>query len=163
MHFSLVNHYRCNDVLELVETTRHFRLLADAAEIGGAGSMSLDALVKEIHVKYTQAMKDFFAVVDNVLSIDGTQNFERAFFRFRTVVKVCNCILNYNPIKFLNTCIVLGKKLSVYLLFPVHGYKTEALFYHVPLMVTDISSDIQKTEYKFSALHQEGKHFSWSL
>lgn len=50
--------------------------------------MSLDALVKEIHVKYTQAMKEFFAVVDNVLSIDGTQNFERAFFRFRTVVKV---------------------------------------------------------------------------
>lgn len=149
--------------MELVETTRHFRLLADAAEIGGAGSMSLDALVKEIHVKYTQAMKDFFAVVDNVLSIDGTQNFERAFFRFRTVVKVCNCILNYNPFKFLNTCIVLGKKLSVYFLFPVHGYKTEALFYHVPLMVTDISSDIQKTEYKFSALHQEGKDFSWSL
>lgn len=71
-----------------METTRHFRLLADAAEIGGAGSMSLDALVKEIHVKYTQAMKEFFAVVDNVLSIDGTQNFERAFFRFRTVVKV---------------------------------------------------------------------------
>lgn len=81
-------YHRCNDVLELVETTRHFRLLADAAEIGGAGSMSLDALVKEIHVKYTQAMKEFFAVVDNVLSIDGTQNFERAFFRFRTVVKV---------------------------------------------------------------------------
>nr|XP_022320176.1 dynein beta chain, flagellar outer arm-like isoform X6 [Crassostrea virginica] len=87
--FDLLNSFmeRCNDVLELVETTRHFRLLADAAEIGGAGSMSLDALVKEIHVKYTQAMKDFFAVVDNVLSIDGTQNFERAFFRFRTVVK----------------------------------------------------------------------------
>lgn len=83
--------------------------------------MSLDALVKEIHVKYTQAMKDFFAVVDNVLSIDGTQNFERAFFRFRTVVKVCNCVLNYNPLQFLNTCIVLGKKLSVYLLFPVHS------------------------------------------
>ncbi|XP_056010102.1 uncharacterized protein LOC125667097 [Ostrea edulis] len=87
--FDLLNSFmeRCNDVLELVETTRHFRLLADAAEIGGAGSMSLDALVKEIHVKYTQAMREFFAVVDNVLSIDGTQNFERAFFRFRTVVK----------------------------------------------------------------------------
>lgn len=80
--------FRCNDVLELVETTRHFRLLAGAAEVGGAGSMSLDAMVKEIHQKYTQAMQDFFSVVDNVLSIDGTQSFEQAFFKFRTVVKV---------------------------------------------------------------------------
>lgn len=87
--------FRCNDVLELVETTRHFRLLADAAEIGGAGSMSLDALVKEIHQKYSQVMKDFFSVVENVLSIDGSQNFERAFFKFRTVVKVCalSCLI----------------------------------------------------------------------
>lgn len=75
-------------MLELVETTRHFRLLAGAAEVGGAGSMSLDAMVKEIHQKYTQAMQDFFSVVDNVLSIDGTQSFEQAFFKFRTVVKV---------------------------------------------------------------------------
>ncbi|XP_069115919.1 uncharacterized protein [Argopecten irradians] len=87
--FDLLNNFmeRCNDVLELVETTRHFRLLADAAEIGGAGSMSLDALVKEIHSKYTHSMREFFNVVGNVLSIDGTQNFERAFFKFRTVVK----------------------------------------------------------------------------
>ena len=79
---------RCNDVLELVQTTRHFRLLADAAEVGGAGSASLDALVKEIHQKYTSAMADFFSQVSNVLSIDGTQSFENAFFTFRTVVKV---------------------------------------------------------------------------
>ena len=71
-----------------METTRHFRLLAGAAEIGGAGNMSLDALVKEIHEKYTQAMSDFFSVVENVLSIDGSQNFERTFFTFRTIVKV---------------------------------------------------------------------------
>ncbi|KAL5020323.1 hypothetical protein ScPMuIL_003215 [Solemya velum] len=87
--FDLLNSFmeRCNDVLELVETTRHFRLLAGAAEVGGAGSMSLDALVKEIHEKYTNAMSEFFSVVDNVLNIDGSQNFERAFFKFRTVVK----------------------------------------------------------------------------
>ena len=54
--------------------------------------MSLDALVKEIHQKYTYAMKEFFSVVNNVLSIDGTQNFERAFFKFRTVVKVSYCL-----------------------------------------------------------------------
>ncbi|KAK6172547.1 hypothetical protein SNE40_016179 [Patella caerulea] len=87
--FDLLNSFmeRCNDVLELVETTRHFRLLAGAAEVGGAGSMSLDAMVKEIHQKYTLAMNEFFSVVDNVLSIDGSQSFERCFFKFRTVVK----------------------------------------------------------------------------
>ncbi|XP_070202269.1 uncharacterized protein [Littorina saxatilis] len=87
--FDLLNSFmeRCNDVLELVETTRHFRLLAGAAEVGGAGSMSLDAMVKEIHQKYTQAMNDFFSVVTNVLNIDGSQSFERAFFQFRTIVK----------------------------------------------------------------------------
>ena len=75
-------------MLELVQTTQHFSLLADAADVGGAGSKSLDALVKEIHLKYTQAMEFFFAQVSNVLSIDGTQAFEKAFFTFRTVVKV---------------------------------------------------------------------------
>jgi dynein heavy chain len=80
--------FRCNDVLELVQTTRHFRLLADAAEVGGAGSASLDALVKEIHTKYAAAMDAFFSKVSNVLSIDGTQSFEKAFFTFRTIVKV---------------------------------------------------------------------------
>ena len=79
---------RCNDVLELVQTTQHFRLLADAAEVGGAGSQSLDALVKEIHCKYTEAMHAFFDKVSNLLSIDGSQAFEQAFFTFRTVVKV---------------------------------------------------------------------------
>ena len=79
---------RCNDVLELVQTTRHFRLLADAAEVGGAGTQSLDALVKEIQTKYDNSMSDFFSVVDNVLAIDGSQAFEKAFFTFRTIVKV---------------------------------------------------------------------------
>lgn len=84
----IIPSFRCNDVLELVETTRHFRLLAGAAEVGGAGSMSLDAMVKEIHKKYQIAMDKFFSVVDNILNIDGSQTFEKAFFTFRTVVKV---------------------------------------------------------------------------
>ena len=50
--------------------------------------MSLDAMVKEIHQKYTQSMHEFFSVVNNVLNIDGSQSFERAFFKFRTIVKV---------------------------------------------------------------------------
>ena len=82
---------RCNDVLELVQTTQHFRLLADAAEIGGAGTQSLDALVREIHSKYSTAMDVFFLEVNNVLAIDGSHTFERAFFSFRTIVKVCVC------------------------------------------------------------------------
>ncbi|KAI0240669.1 Dynein beta chain, flagellar outer arm [Lamellibrachia satsuma] len=87
--FQLLNSFmeRCNDVLELVQTTSHFRLLANAAEIGGAGSRSLDALVREIHTKYSDTMSNFFSKVTNVLAIDGTQAFEKAFFEFRTVVK----------------------------------------------------------------------------
>jgi dynein heavy chain len=84
---------RCNDVLELVQTSRHFRLLADAAQIGGAGTAGLDSLVKEIHHKYTQSMQEFFNQVSNVLAIDGSQTFEKAFFTFRTIVKVCTEIL----------------------------------------------------------------------
>lgn len=84
----IVNFPRCNDVLELVQTTRHFRLLANTAEVGGAGSQSLDALVKEIDSRYHDAMNHFFNSVKNVLEIDGTQAFEKAFFNFRSVVKV---------------------------------------------------------------------------
>lgn len=80
--------FRCNDVLELVQTTSHFNLLSETAGIGGAGSQSLDAHVKEINDRYQVATKHFFNVVSNVLDIDGTQAFETAFFKFRSVVKV---------------------------------------------------------------------------
>lgn len=50
---------RCNDVLELVETTRHFRMLSDAAEVGGAGGQGLDAMVREIHEQFEKAMLKF--------------------------------------------------------------------------------------------------------
>ena len=79
---------RCNDVLELVQTTSHFRLLAQAAEVGGAGCQSLDSLVREIHLKFSQAMEEFFSHVKNVLAMDNSQVFEKAFFSFRMVVKV---------------------------------------------------------------------------
>ena len=72
----------------MVQTTRHFRLLADTAAVGGAGSQSLDALVIEIDGRYHDAMNHFFNTVKNVLDIDGTQAFEKAFFNFRSVVKV---------------------------------------------------------------------------
>ena len=50
---------RCNDVLELVQTTRHFKLLTCAAEVGGAGGNGLDGLVKEIHAKFCEAVGSF--------------------------------------------------------------------------------------------------------
>ena len=50
---------RCNDVLELVETTRHFRMLKNAAEVGGAGGQGLDAMVREIHGRFEVAMAQF--------------------------------------------------------------------------------------------------------
>lgn len=80
-------------MLELVQTTRHFKLLADTAAVGGAGSQSLDALVKEINIRFHDAMMCFFDSVKNVLEIDGTQAFEKAFFAFRSVVKVPCCLL----------------------------------------------------------------------
>ena len=75
-------------MLDLVETTRHFGLLQMTAQIGGAGSASLDALVIEIHEQYSSAMKQFFGRVHNVLQIDEQQHFETEFFHLRTVVKV---------------------------------------------------------------------------
>jgi len=40
---------RCNDLLDLVETTRHFQTLQEAAQVGGAGTRALDALITDIH------------------------------------------------------------------------------------------------------------------
>ena len=63
---------RCNDVLELVETTRHFRMLRNAAEVGGAGGQGLDAMVREIHDRFEAAMVDFkngVQVIDPIIFI----------------------------------------------------------------------------------------------
>ena len=50
---------RCNDVLELVQTTQHFELLTCTAEVGGAGGNSLDSQVREIHLKFLEAVRSF--------------------------------------------------------------------------------------------------------
>eukprot|EP00057_Strongylocentrotus_purpuratus_P006394 XP_011660868.1 PREDICTED: dynein beta chain, flagellar outer arm [Strongylocentrotus purpuratus] len=87
--FNLLNSFmeRCNDLLELVQTTRHFNLLQKAAEVGGAGTKSLDALVREIHLEFTTSMDHFGSEVKDILDITESQAFERAFFMFRSVVK----------------------------------------------------------------------------
>lgn len=50
---------RCNDVLELVQTTQHFEMLTCTAKVGGAGGNSLDSQVKEIHTKFLEAVRSF--------------------------------------------------------------------------------------------------------
>ena len=79
---------RCNDVLELVETTRHFQLLAATAEIGGAGARSLDAMVTEIQQTFFTVEQEFFSQVDDVLDVNSNQAFDKAFFTFRLNIKV---------------------------------------------------------------------------
>ncbi|EDO43528.1 predicted protein [Nematostella vectensis] len=78
---------RCNDVLELVQTTRHFELLTCAAEVGGAGGDSLDCLVREIHTKFNEAIVSFKQMAHDVLDAEETQHFEREFFAFRSVTR----------------------------------------------------------------------------
>ncbi|XP_033641711.1 dynein beta chain, flagellar outer arm-like [Asterias rubens] len=87
--FNLMNGFmeRCNDLLELVQTTRHFNLLQMAAEVGGAGTKSLDALVREIHKEFSDAMEDFGDNVMDILDITESKAFEKAFFNFRSIVK----------------------------------------------------------------------------
>lgn len=85
--FSGLNSFmeRCNDVLELVETTRHFRMMRSAAEVGGAGGQGLDAMVREIHETFEKAMIEFkggvqvscsglFFLIPNSLTFVTTSN-----------------------------------------------------------------------------------------
>lgn len=58
---------RCNDALELVQTSQHFRCLNSIVSIGGAGGSSLNALVEEIHNKFVVTMKDFLSVVTVII------------------------------------------------------------------------------------------------
>lgn len=78
---------RCNDVLELVQTTQHFEMLTCTADIGGAGGNSLDSQVKEIHGKFLEAVRSFQQMPNDVLNANETQEFEREFFAFRSVTR----------------------------------------------------------------------------
>ena len=57
--FSMLNNFmeRCNDVLELVQSTTHFKMLRLASEIGGAGGTNLNSLVKEIYGSFLEAIE----------------------------------------------------------------------------------------------------------
>uniref|UniRef100_A0A8C5WK28 Dynein heavy chain n=1 Tax=Leptobrachium leishanense TaxID=445787 RepID=A0A8C5WK28_9ANUR len=78
---------RCNDVLDLVETMKHFQTLKMVACIGGAGSSSLDAMVQEIWDSYCIAKETFVKQITDIFATDKNSPFERAFFYFRTTIK----------------------------------------------------------------------------
>ncbi|CAH2222791.1 Hypothetical predicted protein [Pelobates cultripes] len=78
---------RCNDVLDLVETMKHFETLKTVASIGGAGSSSLDAMVQEIWDSYGIAKQNFVNQITDIFITDRSSRFEKAFFDFRTKIK----------------------------------------------------------------------------
>ncbi|EDV28901.1 uncharacterized protein TRIADDRAFT_18942 [Trichoplax adhaerens] len=104
---------RCNDALELVQTSQHFRCLKSVVDVGGAGGSSLNALVEEIHIKFVVTMKDFLSVVTDVLDIDEGQNFENAFFHFRSVVRDLESRLASILGQTLTVCPTIGAKLRL--------------------------------------------------
>jgi hypothetical protein len=80
---------RCNDVLDLVQTMRHFQILAKTVSIGGSDNYTMDVLAQEIHNKYVAAIEEFQTNVTDVMSFEHqSQNFESSFFNLRTTVKV---------------------------------------------------------------------------
>jgi dynein heavy chain len=82
---------RCNDVLELVQTMRHFQIFAKTVSIGGADNKNMDILAHEIHDKYAVAIDEFQRNVHDVMNFDDkSQNFEISFFKLRTTIKVNN-------------------------------------------------------------------------
>ncbi|XP_071959570.1 uncharacterized protein [Antedon mediterranea] len=113
--FNLMNSFmeRCNDLLELVQTTGHFNLLQNAAEVGGAGTKSLDALVREIHKQFAESMDSFNSNVANILDLTATQAFERAFFQFRTTVKDLERQLAFVLRQSFQQCPTIGSQLRL--------------------------------------------------
>lgn len=80
---------RCNDVLELVQTMRHFQILSRTVSIGGSDNINMDFLAQEIHAKYERAINEFQQNVKDVMNFDNQdQNFEISFFNLRTTIKV---------------------------------------------------------------------------
>lgn len=80
--------YRCCDVIELIGTVIHFRQLEITAEIGGAGNQTLDALVRDIHEKYVTGFHELTTNVQDVFDLDPLAPFMKAFFTFRSLIKV---------------------------------------------------------------------------
>ena len=80
---------RCNDVLELVQTMRHFQILAKTVSIGGADNPSMDVITQEVHAKYQNALQEFQRNVTDVMNLENkSEKFETCFYHLRTTIKV---------------------------------------------------------------------------
>ncbi|XP_069829066.1 uncharacterized protein [Dendropsophus ebraccatus] len=79
---------RCKDILDVVETIKHFEALNDVAVIGGAGTPSDDAMVQEIWISYCHAKESFINQVTDVLTAGKNSTFQKAFFDLRTTIKI---------------------------------------------------------------------------
>jgi hypothetical protein len=109
---------RCNDVLELVQTMRHFQILSKTVSIGGADSLSMDLLVKEIHVKYVKALDEFHNEVFDVMELKNqVQNFDEAFFHFRTTIKDLERTLSQILNTSIKNCTTIASKLRLLQVF----------------------------------------------
>ncbi|XP_075707241.1 uncharacterized protein LOC142741794 [Rhinoderma darwinii] len=78
---------RCNDVLDVVKTMKHFEALNDVAVLGGAGTPRYDAMVQEIWSSYCQAKESFMNQVTDVLTAGKNSAFQKAFFDLRITIK----------------------------------------------------------------------------
>ncbi|XP_018102433.1 dynein beta chain, flagellar outer arm [Xenopus laevis] len=78
---------RCNDVLDLVDTMKHFQILKSVVAIGGAGTSSLDAMVQDIWESYRKAEETFVHQITDIITTDKNSPFEKEFFDFRTTIK----------------------------------------------------------------------------
>jgi hypothetical protein len=80
---------RCNDILELVKTMKHFQILSKTVEIGGADNNSMNMIAKEIHLKYEKALEAFKTNVKDLMNLENlTENFQSSFFHLRSTIKV---------------------------------------------------------------------------
>ena len=64
---------RCNDVLDLVQTIRHFGQLEVVAQCGGMGLGSLDGLIQDVHEQFmidVDKLKQFSLVSVCVLFVN---------------------------------------------------------------------------------------------
>lgn len=82
---------RCNDILELVQTMRHFQILSHTVSIGGADDNSMNTLAQEVHLKYENALNEFKKNVSDLMNTSyQNENFGSSFFFLRNTIKVCN-------------------------------------------------------------------------
>ncbi|XP_040278224.1 dynein beta chain, flagellar outer arm-like [Bufo bufo] len=108
---------RCNDVLDVVETMKHFEALSDVAVIGGAGTPSYDAMLQEIWSSYCQAKESFMNQVTDVLTAGKNSTFQKAFFDLRTTIKSLGHQLGNIIRNSLDQCPTMASQLKLLELF----------------------------------------------